>query len=584
MTMPSIEIVTESEVSITMTMPFTEKVPEKIGRLPELAYNLWWSWTPDARELFRRLDYPLWRKTQHSPVQMLAEISTEKLKAAAADPSFYRYYNKVMMLYDEAMSDPKAWFAQTYPEHDGKTIAYFSFEYGIHNSLPIYSGGLGILSGDHAKEVSDLGIPLVCIGFMYPQGYFRQRIPSHGWQEAIYQQLDVSKAPILPAVDQNGNDLKVSVRIGDNEVWARFWHIRVGRTQLYLMDTDVDENDPWNRELSARLYSGDGDMRLRQEMLLGIGGVRALRQLGYSPGVWHMNEGHSAFLIFECIRERVAQGESFAEASAHVRSSSIFTTHTPVPAGHDAFSFHMMEKYFSGFWDDIGLSREDFLELGRHEEPWGTAFNMTVLALKMSGYSNGVSQLHGEVSREMWQKVWNVTSPDDVPITAITNGVHVPTWIAPEIDAMYRKYLGPNWLQRQDDPGLWTRLGEIPDSVIWETHKRLKQKLLHRMRERVRTRWVDGRNDAMQVLTSGTLLDPDALTIGFARRFATYKRATLVFRDLERLAGAHAGCSPAPAVHLCRQGAPGRRSGQASYPGDLQPGQASSARWSYRLH
>ncbi|MCB8959787.1 MAG: alpha-glucan family phosphorylase [Ardenticatenales bacterium] len=518
-----------------MKLPFAEKVPEKIGRLPELAYNLWWSWTPDARDLFRRLDYPLWRKTQHNPVQMLAEMSQEKLRSAAADPAFFRQYNKVMLQFDAMMSNGDAWFSQTYPEMKGKTIAYFSFEYGIHNSLPIYSGGLGILSGDHAKESSDLGIPLVGIGFMYPQGYFRQRIPSHGWQEAIYEQLDISKAPIMAAKDKDGNDLKVSVRIGDTEVWARFWHIKVGRTKLYLMDTDVDENDPWNRELSARLYSGDGDTRLRQEMLLGIGGVRALRKLGYDPSVWHMNEGHSAFLVLECIRERVKAGATYDEAVAAVRHQSIFTTHTPVPAGHDAFSFHMMEKYFSGYWDELGLSREQFLEIGRHEEPWGTAFNMTVLALKMSGHSNGVSQLHGQVSREMWQKVWNVSSPDEVPISAITNGVHVPTWISPEYDELFRKYLGPNWLQQQDDPALWTRLGEIPDNVLWDTHIKLKQKLLHRMRERARIRWVDGRNDTTQVLTNGTLLDPDALTIGFARRFATYKRATLVFRDLERL-------------------------------------------------
>lgn len=512
-----------------------DKVPDKIGRITELAYNLWWSWTPEARGLFRRLDYPLWRKTLHNPVQMLQEISPLKLQEAAQDSTFLRQYNKVMMLFDETMKNHDSWFYQTYPELADKTIAYFSFEFGLHSSLPIYSGGLGILSGDHAKEASDLGLPFVGVGFMYPQGYFRQRIPSHGWQEAVYQQLDISQAPVLPVLNGDGHEMRVSVNLGGRTVSARIWHVQVGRNPLFLLDTDVDENEPWDRELSARLYSGDSETRIRQEIMLGIGGVRALRALGINPSAWHMNEGHSAFLILECIRELVAQGKSFEEASAIVKKQSVFTTHTPVPAGHDAFGFQMVEQYFNGFWDELGINREHFLSLGGHEEEWGMAFNMTVLALRLSGQSNGVSKLHGQISRDMWQEVWPEKPADEVPITSITNGVHVPTWIAGEIHNIFDKYIGPGWLEQHDNPTIWQRLAEVPDDEMWEVHLALKRKLMGYLRERVRRRWVNGTNDPTQVLTSGTLLDPEALTIGFARRFATYKRATLIFRDLERL-------------------------------------------------
>ena len=516
-------------------MSIDEKIPRKINRLPELAYNLWWSWTLEARELFRQLDYPMWRRTQHNPVQMLQELSAERLEAAAKDATFIRQYTRVMMLYDREMKNGRSWFHTTYPDLIGKTIAYFSFEFGLHNSLPIYSGGLGILSGDHAKEASDLGLPFVGVGFMYPQGYFRQRIPSHGWQEAVYQQLDMGQAAIKPALTPQGQELKISVNLAGRTVFARVWRVRVGRVSLYLLDTDVDENDPWDRELSARLYSGDSEMRIRQEIMLGIGGVRALRALEINPAVCHMNEGHSAFLLLECIREYVAQGLGFEAAVEKVRGSTVFTTHTPVPAGHDTFSFHMVENYFNGFWDELGISREQFLSLGGHQEEWGMAFNMTVLALQLSGQSNAVSQLHGKISRKMWQKVWPGKSVDDVPIISITNGVHVPTWIASDLHDLFDKYLGPEWGERHDDPAVWQRLVDIPDKELWEVHLLLKRMLMGFLRERVRRRWVDGRNDPTQVLTSGTLLDPAALTIGFARRFATYKRANLIFRDLERL-------------------------------------------------
>lgn len=515
--------------------PLVDKMPEKLQRLPELAYNLWWSWNLEARNLFRRLDYPLWHSYQHNPVQILQEISREKLDAAANDPAFYRHYNKVLMQYDQEMTNGHSWFYRQYPDLTGKTIAYFSFEFGLHNSLPIYSGGLGILSGDHTKEASDLGLPFVGVGYMYPQGYFRQRIPSHGWQEAVYEQLDMSHAPILPVQDENGQEIKVHVTMGGREVYARVWLVQVGRTRLYLMDTDVDENEAWDRELSARLYSGDGDLRIRQEILLGLGGVRFLRMMGIHPDVWHMNEGHSAFLVLELIREKVGAGMSFDDAAAAVKSQTIFTTHTPVPAGHDVFPFHMVEQYFSGYWDQLGLSREQFLALGGHQENWGMGFNMTVLALRRSGQANAVSKLHGAVSRRMWNEVWSDKPVDEVPISSITNGIHVPTWIAFQLNDLFRKYLSPEWIEHQDDPAMWSRINDIPAVELWRTHAQLRHKLLSYLREHVRRRWTGGKNDATQVLTGGTLLDPDALTIGFARRFATYKRANLIFQDLERL-------------------------------------------------
>lgn len=515
--------------------PLVDKMPEKLQRLPELAYNLWWSWNLEARNLFRRLDYPLWHSYQHNPVQILQEISREKLDAAANDPAFYRHYNKVLMQYDQEMTNGHSWFYKQYPELTGKTIAYFSFEFGLHNSLPIYSGGLGILSGDHTKEASDLGLPFVGVGYMYPQGYFRQRIPSHGWQEAVYEQIDMSHAPILPVQDENGQEIKVHVTMGGREVYARVWLVQVGRTRLYLMDTDVDENEAWDRELSARLYSGDGDLRIRQEILLGLGGVRFLRAMGINPDVWHMNEGHSAFLVLELIREKVARGMTYDDAAAAVKAQTIFTTHTPVPAGHDVFPFHMVEQYFGSYWDQLGLSREQFLALGGHQENWGVGFNMTVLALRRSGQANAVSRLHGAVSRRMWNEVWPDKSVDEVPISSITNGIHVPTWIAFQLNDLFGKYLSPEWIEHQDDPAMWSRINDIPAVELWRTHAQLRHKLLSYLREHVRRRWTGGKNDATQVLTGGTLLDPDALTIGFARRFATYKRANLIFQDLERL-------------------------------------------------
>jgi starch phosphorylase len=345
----------------------------------------------------------------------------------------------------------------------------------------------------------------------------------------------MNQAPIRLLHDADGNELKINVILAGRPVYARIWFVNVGRNPLYLLDTDVEENEPWDRDLSARLYAGDSETRIRQEIMLGIGGVRALNLLNIKPDVWHMNEGHSAFLVLELMRQRVEMGLTFAEAENAVRQRTIFTTHTPVPAGHDAFSFQLVEQYFNGFWDQLGISREQFLALGGHEEAWGMAFNMTVLALRVSGQANGVSKLHGQISREMWQEVWPTKPVADVPIISITNGVHVPTWVAGEMHYLFDKHLGPEWRELRDDPRIWQQFKEVPYEELWSVHQSLKRKLMNFLRARVRTRWLNGRHDPTQVLSGGTLLDPEALTIGFARRFATYKRATLIFRDLDRL-------------------------------------------------
>lgn len=510
------------------------QLPERIGRLRELANNLWWSWHLDARQLFERLDGPLWRLTVHNPVRLLTETSEEHLEEASRLPSFLELYDHVMRRFDNDMSAGETWYSKNYPELTHLPIAYFSFEFGLHNSIPIYSGGLGILSGDHCKEASDLGLPFVAVGFMYPQGYFRQRLGADGRQEAIYQQLDINTTPFRRAVCWEGQECLVTVQL-EQPVHAAIWELHVGRTKLYLLDTDVGQNSPWDRELSARLYGGDQETRLRQEIVLGIGGVRALKTLGIRPAAWHMNEGHSALLTLERARQLVEEGMSFEQAVEILRTTTIFTTHTPVAAGHDSFPFHLIEKYFSHYWDLLGLTREEFLQLGAHQESWGTGFNLTVLAFHLGGYFNGVSKLHGKVTRRMWKAVWPELEEDDLPITHVTNGVHTPTWIAPELDQLYREYLGEDWTDAQDDPSRWDRILEIPDAEFWQVKQLLKHKLMSTIRERARKIWIEGGNDPAHALITGALLDPMALTIGFARRFATYKRATLMFRDPDRL-------------------------------------------------
>ena len=504
-------------------------IPPRIARLEDLSHNLWWSWNCGARELFKTLDPGQWKLTHHNPVRLLGELPAQVLEAAARDEGFLRTYDRVIAAMEAAAGDEGKWFGKAFPSLKDRTVAYFSAEFGLHSSLPIYSGGLGILAGDQCKESSDLGVPLVGVGFVYPQGYFHQQLRSDGWQEDVYQKLDRDMAPIRRAVEDRR--FLVQLRLNEETVHFGVWQVRLGGVSLYLMDTDVEENETRNRDLSARLYGGDREHRIRQEIVLGIGGVRALRALGVDPEAWHANEGHTAFMFLERIRELVRDGHSFDQASEAVRESAVFTTHTPVPAGHDAFSFDMVEKYFANYYDKLGLTRQQFMELGAHDGK----FNMTVLALRTTGHRNGVSRLHGQVSRRMWRTLWPDIAEDRVPIGSITNGVHAPTWIAPELSLLLDRYLGEDWVERHDDADLWQGVFDIPDEEFWDVHLRLKRKLLAFVRERARGRWSSGEVDPKQVIGMGSLLDPDALTISFARRFTGYKRASLIFEDLERM-------------------------------------------------
>lgn len=512
-----------------------DSLPQGLNRLQDLAHNLWWSWKQEARRLFEMIDPTLWHLCHHNPVKLLSTVKPDRLVALAQDPTFVRQYSSVLRTFDEYMNESKTWFA-THPSLPaGLKVAYFSAEFGLHSSIPIYSGGLGILAGDHCKEASDLGVPFLALGFMYPQGYFRQRVNPEGWQEALYVPFDRGESPIHQALVSAGIPCQILVEMGNRTVAALVWKVQVGRVTLYLLDTDVPENSPQDRALSARLYGGDQETRLCQEILLGIGGVRVIRTLGLAPTVWHANEGHSAFLTLERVRELVQSGLSHEEATERVRSSTVFTTHTPVPAGHDVFPHHLMERYFSGYWDQLGLTKNEFLRLGETPESQGHGFNMTALAIRMAAHVNGVSREHGRVSRKMWRHLWPGLSDDLVPIRSVTNGVHAPTWIAPEMNQLYAKYLGPDWTDRADDSAMWQRIIDVPESELWVVRQTMKRKLMGFIRERARTGWMQGHLQPNQVLTRGTMLDPEALTIGFARRFATYKRATLLFRDLERL-------------------------------------------------
>jgi starch phosphorylase len=415
-------------------------------------------------------------------------------------------------------------------------VAFFSAEYGLHHSLPFYAGGLGFLAGDFVKECCDMKVPIVAVGFMYPEGYFRQRIRDDGWQENMDQVLDRDTASISRVLKkEDGEHLAIKVPFIEPPIHVAVWRISIGCVSLYLMDTDIEINDPWNRQMSAHLYIGDIEQRLRQEIVLGIGGSEILDTMGIKHSLIHLNEGHCAFALLERIRDRVQGGMNYEDAVQEVRATTIFTTHTPVAAGHEIFPFPMIEKYFRSYWPSLGLDRDSFLQLGIHPGEPHAGFNMTALALKLSAYHNGVSRRHQEVARQMWQSLWPDLSPENVPIDHVTNGIHVPTWIEPKMELLFNRHLGPQWLQEHDNPAVWARIDEIPNQELWQTHYWLKVKLINTIRERARRRWLDDRTSTTTVLAMGAMLDPSILTIGFARRFATYKRADLLFYDMERL-------------------------------------------------
>jgi starch phosphorylase len=511
-------------------------LPRRLRRLSDLAYNLWWTWNSEAERLYRLLDRNLWEMTEHNPVCFLREISHDQLTAATRDRSYLLSYDQVIDEFDRYMnSTDKTWYSNTFPSQETNLIAYFSTEFGLHETLPFYAGGLGVLSGDHLKEASDLGLPMVAIGFLYTEGYFKQYITEDGWQEANYTSLHFSDLPVLPILDDEGEPVLVDVKLAGRTVNTRLWQVQVGRVPLFLLDSDVEVNQPSDRGLTARLYTSDLESRISQEIILGIGGVRALRYMGYNPLVWHMNEGHSAFMALERVREKVATGRSFEEASEDVRKSTAFTTHTPVPAGHDQFPHWLMEKYFNDYWPQLDLDRERFLSLANQKYPWGELFNMTILAIHLSERVNGVSELHGSVARNMWSFLWPGKTKDEIPITHITNGIHTGTWLARRLGYLFDRYFEQDWRNRLDDPEVWRAIERIPDHELWEVRKHLKRKLVAYMRERARSPWMKDKVHPVQVIASGVLLDPYVITIGFARRFATYKRANLLLRDVDRL-------------------------------------------------
>ncbi len=511
-------------------------LPDVLQPLHELAYNLWWCWNGDAQDLFRRLDASLWEQVYHNPVAMLGRIDQGRLAAAAADDGFLAHLQRVQEQLRKYM-ERGGWWASQYGKAPEPQIVYFCAEFGISECLPMYSGGLGVLAGDHLKSASDLALPLVAIGLLYQQGYFRQRLNADGWQLELYPRNDFHNMPVTLVRDAEGKPVTVSVDYPGRPVTAQVWKVQVGQIPLYLMDTNVAANTPEDRQITAQLYGGDQEMRIRQEIMLGIGGVRVLRALGIHPKAYHMNEGHSAFLGIERTRQLMVDNSiSFDEARQAVVNSSIFTTHTPVPAGNDAFEPWLIDRYFEHYWPLLGLSRDQFLALGRQDpsnrdEP----MNLTVLAMRLSTYRNGVSELHGEVSRRLWHNVWPHLPSEEVPVGHITNGVHTRTWISHDMADLYDRYLGPRWAEVPADAEIWQRVEQIPDTELWRTHERRRERLVAFARGRLREQILKRGGSQNELRSADEILDPEALTIGFARRFATYKRANLFLLDLDRL-------------------------------------------------
>ena len=520
------------------TFTITPSLPASIERLHELAYNLWWAWHMEVIDLFRRLDRDLWEETGHNPVLMLGVIEQEKLERAAQDEAFLASMERVLEDFDRYMQSQTTWYQERYGASARPTIAYFSAEFGLTDCIPNYSGGMGVLAGDHLKSASDLGLPLVGVGLLYQQGYFRQYLSADGWQQERYPENDFYTMPVRLERRQDGTPVMIEVSYPGHKVRAQVWRVQVGRVSLFLLDTNLEDSPPEDRDITDQLYGGDMDMRIRQEIVLGIGGIRALKALGIHPTVCHMNEGHSAFLALERIRLLMEEHNlSFAEAREAAAAGNIFTTHTSVPAGIDLFPPGLMDKYFADYYPSLGLSRDELLALGRvNPADPNEPFSMAVLALRLSASSNGVSKLHGTVSRRMWQAVWPGVPEDEVPITSVTNGIHPLSWISHDMADLFDNYLGPTWRENPADPEVWKEVDEIPDEELWSTHERRRERLVAFARRRLQAQLEEHGAPPSEVERAKEVLDPEALTIGFGRRFVTYKRATLILRDPERLA------------------------------------------------
>jgi starch phosphorylase len=506
-------------------------------RLWALARNLWWSWDHDSVSLFRDLDPIRWRQLNHSPVALLNEYPLDKLEARATELALHSRINYAYRRLREYQDAERTWGARHAGILRPRPVAYFSAEFGVHESLPIYSGGLGVLAGDHIKSASDLGIPLVGVGLFYGQGYFRQLLDRDGWQHEEYLETDVNQLAMETAIGKNGRPVQVQVDTRHGAIYAKVWRVKVGRCDLFLLDSDVEGNTPEDREMTSRLYGGDGRVRVHQELLLGVGGLRALKALGITPGVLHLNEGHSGFAVLEAIRQRMnEEGISFEKAVPRVAREVVFTTHTPVPAGHDRFDADLVEEHLGPLREALGLSKEGFMALGRENPDSDERFCMTVLGLKLSRRANAVSSLHGEVSRAMWTGLSPGKLEDAVPIGHITNGVHVPSWLAPQMFRLYDRHLGTGWHLRSSGAKIWDGIDNVDDGELWETHFNLKSQMIEFVRRRA-VKQAQRRDEPRAVLQQlARVLSPDALTIGFARRFATYKRANLILADIEKIA------------------------------------------------
>lgn len=520
------------------TVNVVPKLPKALTRLEELAYNMRFAWDQETIALFRRLDPELWETVYHNPVKMIGMVSQDRLKAIQNDAAFMANYERVVASYDSYMKPTTTW----YDEHYGKlkkkpTIAYFSMEFGITECFQNYSGGLGILSGDHLKSASDLNIPLVGVGLLYQEGYFQQYLNADGWQQESYPINDFFNLPLQLERDKNGDPLKISVDLPGRQLWAQIWRVQVGRVRLYLLDSNIPDNEREDdRSLTDRLYGGDRRTRIRQEILMGIGGIRALDLLGLRPDICHMNEGHSVFLSLERTKQLMQEkGLSFNQARELVAASTVFTVHTPVSAGLERFGFDLIDEHFTDYMRELGLNRKEFIDLGREDMGDYELFSMSVMALKFSYGANGVAQLHGEVSRDMWQWMFPQVPTDEVPITAITNGIHVQTWTSREMGTLFDRYLDPNWRIAPATPGIWDAIDSIPDAELWRTHARRRERLVAFCRGKLKEQLINRGAPQSEIEAAEEILNPEALTIGFARRFATYKRATMLFSDLDRL-------------------------------------------------